>query len=429
MPQRAGDGVMISIHRLTMYYLLAIPIVAGISTLQFDTGEFTFTGWIWVVQFFLGIALFTLVLFEPTSGRASAGRSWIPLCIWIWLSILWCRDPGRRNIQEAMQLCMPVLVGMLAARTIRTEVELKQFLRMFVVTFVLLAAFVYLYSAEAYDREWIEKRARPAALTTAFVGCVFLGGLSKNFWLSLSGWGACVLLTTLTQSRMATLALLSALVLYPNYRSKLVNLTGMVGIAVLALVLFYTPIFQERFFKGSGTISDVTSGDFESAGRFNAWPYILDEALKHPTLGTGVGSAFDYVPTVWKDSKYVHNDYLRMFFELGIVGLTLFVLAFVCQFAVLYRCINSSTGVVQTAFTICWLGFCVLMVSCATDNTILYNIYFTNPLFAVLGGASGVAYAESRAVQALDRASPRRRLVARSLNGRARYGGNRLAPD
>jgi hypothetical protein len=36
-----------------------------------------------------------------------------------------------------------------------------------------------------------------------------------------------------------------------------------------------------------------------------------------------------------------------------------------------------------------------LFISSCTDNTITYHIYFTNPLFAILGAAYGVVAAES----------------------------------
>ena len=416
---------MTGLHKLTIWYLLLIPIVGGLSTLEIETGSgFTLTGLVWVGQAAVG---FLILLFGYVTGtfRGSAGTwgPWIVLCGWIWLSLMWCNDLSRRNIQEALQLCTPLLVGLIAAAAIRTREDLKRLLQVFGITFVLVAIYAC-FAIGVMDEEWVRKRTRPAALTTALVGCVFMASFPRRFWLPLIGWGACLLLTTLTESRMATLVLLAVPVLHPSYRNKLWNLATAVGFAGLGALLFYAPVFQQRFFKGGGgTLSDVASGNFSGAGRFEAWPYILQEAWQQPVLGSGVGSAFEFVPTVWDKVNHVHNDYLRFFFELGAVGLAIFIVAAVWQLAVLYRRIGRSEGVVRTALVACWLGFCVLFISCATDNTILYNIYYMNLLFAVLGGAYGVAWAESHSQQVADAPDAWSVAGVRELRG---YGGIRL---
>lgn len=387
------------LKKVTLWYLLSIPIVAGISTLEFQTSSgFTFTGLVWAGQAAAGLMILAVgFLSRDFHVQLRSWWPWLAFCGWIWLSLLWREQFSRQSIQEATQLCMPVLVGMIAAAMIHTREDLKRLLRTFGITFVLLALYSILVFGN--DDEWARERIRPAALTLALMGCVFMGSFPRRFWLPLSGWGACILLSMLTESRMATLALLVIPVIHPAYQRKLTNVVMATGVASLAMLLFFTPIFQERFFGegGGGTLSDVVSGQFSGAGRFEAWPYIQERAWEQPLLGWGVGSAFEFVPTVWDDTFYPHNDYLRIFFELGMIGVALFVAAGVWQLVALYLRVNRSKGIVRTAFVACWLGFCVLFISCATDNTILYNIYYTNLLFAVLGGAYGVTWAESHA--------------------------------
>jgi O-antigen ligase len=207
----------------------------------------------------------------------------------------------------------------------------------------------------------------------------------------------CLVATTLTHSRMATLALLVAPILYPHFKGKLMWKMAAVGVfVVLGLVIFQTQTFQERFFQsGQGTLSDVFAGDFKDQGRFEAWAAMWDEAWNRPVLGAGVGASFEYVPTIWPEMNHIHNDYLRIFFEFGLIGFALFVSVCAWQLSVIRRQIDArSGGAVRTAFSAAWLGFCVMLITCTTDNTIIYNVLFTNPLFAVLGAAFGVAWAE-----------------------------------
>ena len=39
-------------------------------------------------------------------------------------------------------------------------------------------------------------------------------------------------------------------------------------------------------------------------------------------------------------------------------------------------------------------GFCGLLITCATDNTLIYNLYYTDPLFALIGAVYGVVLAD-----------------------------------
>jgi len=183
-------------------------------------------------------------------------------------------------------------------------------------------------------------------------------------------------------------------VIFPLFQRRLTNIATACVFALLGIGLFYTPVIQKRFFEdGSGKLSEAFQGDYAGAGRFEAWPLIWEEAWKRPLLGDGVGSAYDFVPEVWEDTNHCHNDYLRLFFETGVVGLTFFLIAAISQLVTLRRRIVESRSVVRTAYTAVWLGMWAMLVSSATDNTILYNIYYTDLLFAVLGAAYGVTAA------------------------------------
>jgi O-antigen ligase len=207
----------------------------------------------------------------------------------------------------------------------------------------------------------------------------------------LAGWTFCLLVTVVTGSRMASLALLVAPIFHPLTRHRAWNLIAAGLLVLLALGLFYTPYFQQRFFyTGSGTLEDLFAGEFLSFGRFEAWPDIWDEAWLHPWLGAGVGTTYDFVPTVWPEMNHVHNDYLRLGFEVGLVGLAVFLGVVAYQLWDIRRQIRSSQGPLCEAFCACWLGLILLLVTGLTDNTLIYNLWYTDPLFALLGAAYGL---------------------------------------
>jgi O-antigen ligase len=293
---------------------------------------------------------------------------------------------------------MPVVVGLLAASTFRSDGDMQRLIIAFGIASSLLVLFAICYVLEILDRGLMETHLRAAALSGTLCGCVFLAFFPRQKMLALAGWAACLLVATLTSSRMATLALLVVPIFHPHFRRR----TWWKGIAAalfaaLGLIVFNTPVFQEHFFEsGTGSVSDLFSGDFKDLGRFEAWSLMWDKAWQKPWLGRGMGSAFNFVPTIWEDMHQIHNDYLRIFYELGAVGLLLFAAVALWLIIALRRLSKSMTNEsARIAFTGAYLGFIAMLVTCMTDNTLLYNTFYTNPMFALLGAAHGVASSSS----------------------------------
>ncbi len=387
---------------LTVWYVALIPVVAGMSTLEFQIGGFNYTGYMWLVLLPVGVFLLATNRLTGTDpGGIIPCWPWLVWCGFVCLSVLWSYEIGRRNVQEALQFSMPVIVAFVAASAVRTPEDLRKVFAAFGVSLCLLLAFTLAYVTERFDREWMDTHVRAAALAATLVGCVFLAWFPRYKLLPLTGWASCLLITALTSSRIATAALLLAPLIHPLFRRPAWKVAVAGAVMIVGLLLFQTETFQEHFFEtGQGTLQEAASGNIKDFGRADAWYAIWNEALERPLIGSGVGSAFDFVPTVWNDMNHVHNDYLRVFYELGFLGLTLFLFVCVWQLVSLRRQIRvTEDGPVRIAFVAVWLGFCALLLTCSTDNTIIYHMFYMNPLFALLGAAYGVAWAEQHPEQ------------------------------
>jgi hypothetical protein len=389
-----ATGVSASGWSLGYLYILAVPLGAGLATVVgVNIAGVAYTGLMW--SFFLVVGA---VLILAERDPASDNRIYFPLAMWIpwvgflWLSLSWCKDLELRNLQDALQITMPLLVGAAASLFVRSEEQLNRLLRIFGPTLLLLTFWVIVEHYGVLEKLKLEVADRSLALTAGLTGCVLMSWFPARIFGPLLCWACAVGLTVLTGSRMATLALLLVPVLHPLYRSKLQNVVVLGASMVLGLLLFYTPTFQERFFyTGSGTLQDVYEGDFLTFGRFETWPDIWEEAWRQPWLGHGIGTAYNFVPTVWEEMHFCHNDYLRVGFELGLVGLCLFVAVLAWQIRHVWVRMRQSEGVLRTAFAASWLGLMVFVISAWTDNTLSYNLWYMNPLFAVMGAAYGVA--------------------------------------
>jgi O-antigen ligase len=192
---------------------------------------------------------------------------------------------------------------------------------------------------------------------------------------------------------MATLAMLFLPLLHPSYKRSGWKLAGTAVLTVAAYGVFQSTVFQERFFtSGSGTLEDIWHGDFSSSGRLEAWPLIWEKAMTRPWLGHGVNSATHFVPQVWPRMQSPHNEYIRIVFESGFIGLGLFLLAMIRQIADLRHRICCDKGTVRTAFVAVYLGLVIALVTSLTDNTFLYTMRYMSPLFVLLGAAYSVEH-------------------------------------
>jgi len=375
-------------------YVLCVPLAAGMATARgASIGGYNYTGWMWI--FFLASGLISILAVKALDRQARVAFPFAPWCVWygfLGLSLVWCRDLGPRNVQDFLQISMPLVIAMAASMFIETEAQLKILLRMFAVTLGLLSFSMLIGRLGLLGDLDMENATRPMGLTAALIGCVFIAGCPERLLKPLLLWGVCILFATLTAGRMATMVVLLLPILHPQFRGWRWRLMVLLVMAVVGTALFYTPVFQKQFFHaGSGTLTDLFQGQIRGSGRFEAWPLILEEAMKAPILGHGVGTTYEFVPTVWVRMNHVHNDYLRIGFEVGVVGLVLFLCVVIWQLVELKRQIARTTGLVQHAFVAGFLGFCVFLITSTTGNTLVNNLWFMNPLMALVGAAYGAS--------------------------------------
>jgi len=313
----------------------------------------------------------------------------------VWLSILWKDGLETRDLQFAIQICLPLLVGIVASMFVTSRGQLDTLRAMYPLALVMIVGILLMQYRNVLGLEYMS--TRQTAMTVALIACVFLADSPGRVVRPLLGWGLCLAVCALTESRMAVLIVLALPVLHPAYRQPLRRLGACLVIGAVCLGMFYTPPVQQQLFAGGrGGVSDLFDGGVSGTGRFYAWSLILAEAQEHPILGAGVNSSYDFVPTVWVSMTAPHNDYLRIGFEFGLVGLGIFLLVMTWQLVDLTRWIRRSHGSVRRAFTVSFLGLVVFLIAACTDNPLGYNIGLGCPIFALMGAAHGVSRYEAQ---------------------------------
>ncbi len=387
--------------RLGTLYIFSVPFLAGIATMRGESlalAGFNYTGFLWSSVLLIGVFLLLL-----ERGLRPANRIHLPLAYWlVWLtlvgmSFLWIDAPALPQVREAVQMGVPVLMGVLAGLFVRLRERLEQLLHAFYYAVPVLWVFAVLWACTDFDEAvrldvFVEKRA--LALTAVIVGGVYMAGLQREQARGWIGWILCLGVTVVTGSRMASLAMLLLPLLNPVVRNPVRKTAILMTIGLVGLAVYLTPTFQERFFGGKSY--GAVQGEFDSAGRFDAWPLILAEALREPWFGHGIGTVQRFVPEVWPGVPHPHNDYLRVGYELGAVGVVLFVAVMIWQLVSLGRWVRRTDGVVQQAFAASWLALAVFLPIAFTDNPMTYTLCYMNPVFVLMGASYSVACNEQR---------------------------------
>lgn len=119
--------------------------------------------------------------------------------------------------------------------------------------------------------------------------------------------------------------------------------------------------------------------------RINMWGDAYNKALESPIIGFGTGSSetiIEQTRGTYRGSVEVHNDYIKIFLEQGIIGLTIYVFLILnILFNLYYRYIKSKNIYILTIAVLMTIIYIVSLWDNLLRGTVLMWI-----LFLLLGG-------------------------------------------
>ncbi|MBM4000864.1 MAG: O-antigen ligase family protein [Planctomycetes bacterium] len=378
--------------------LLLIPWNAALVYLDIAVGGRSLPGMLWVGFIpALAVAFPMEARLAPHARIALPYANWLVWSAWVWASLVWCDVPGLRAVQDAMQLTLPIAIGMFSSLAVRRSDHLETLLRSVCASGAFVVAIAVLSRTGILARLGIATDDRSSALYAVLVGAVLLAHYPPRAGWAAMGWAAMLLPALVTGSRMATAVYLSLPMFHPRLSIR-ARLLSLVVLALIGWTVFQSAGFQHRFFgeAGTGTLAQVMRGEFLSFGRFENWPAIWREARARPWLGHGAGYSAAFVPKVWENMTHPHNDYLRVFLEFGSLGFVIFGFAAATQYVALHRLALTTRGAVRRAYTAAMLGWWGFLLTSLTDNTLVYNAAYMSPLFMLVGAAYGTAFHKPR---------------------------------
>ncbi|WP_187118543.1 O-antigen ligase family protein [Bacillus smithii] len=175
---------------------------------------------------------------------------------------------------------------------------------------------------------------------------------------------------------------------YPKkpIKSRIIHkfFTAKVEFLILIVGFVGKNIILSRFSLISEVYSNHGINTGNSIGwRLNVWDIIFKLGLEKPFFGHGLGSSNLVVGSVYKGNFFApHNEYLRLFYETGGIGLILFIISILVT--IVYY-LQHGDRKNKLFFLSCVVAYLVMM---STDNIMIYkeiSIIF----FALIGGILG----------------------------------------
>ncbi len=398
--------LMLGITRTPREYIIfwsfATPIfyiIFGAKTIFISLG---FTD----VELFSGVLpiLVTVMAFmklTPNEKRRAwkySPKLWFLFLGYYGLSLFWSDNAGT-GVRTVIQVAFPSFLYLIAFNIIQGDGHIAKYFKILMIINVIVATFDA-YNAVAgwsymngsgYMNEGVIGYRTVSAYFYATMGVLFFVRMMDKFSvLHLLVFILDVALLLMMASRTPTYTFILGITIAIIYRRNIAfTLIGIFALAVFVGLLFILPS-KSRF------INEDNSLNRSDSGRNFFQQFFETRAEEAPPWGWGAGSSEKYA--YWISSHITnvgapHNEYLRIKFDGGQLGLVLFY-------------IGLADLLVRGLFLGRWLKkyfpFKAILImtpvmfalSCTNDNTFFYFYVFTQYLFTFMGFGARIAYEE-----------------------------------
>jgi O-antigen ligase len=415
----AGRSSSLSLLHLVMALPMLMAAFAGLPRL-INVGPISGMGAITIVN--TGLAAAALLACQNYPKRLLL--RWLPYMVflmWAAMSVTW-DPPGSTGIQNGLVYSffglLVLLSGTLAFRNpgrVQYVID-RSFLWIDCVSLGLVALELSVHGLTKDTEEgwWIGPR--PLAILGVLVVSRHLARWyygSGAARISIVLW-MCAMVVSVSRSATAAALLLVGLVVLAQVRFRLkraaLSIPAAAGavLIIVALALYWKPL-HDHMFVGD-TKLQIGGTKINVSGRFTMWGAVVASGSEHPWTGQGLGSSQGIVYSAFAGHEtqmtQPHNDYLRLWHDLGVVGLFLYLMAVGTWMWTLgrewYRAEGRRTSA-EMEFT-ALLALVALSLLAVTDNPLVYQ-----PIMAVSGvlvgaglGAGANRQAQASRVRVLD---------------------------
>lgn len=347
---------------------------------------FTLRGWSWILPLVMSMVL----LVSPRAKRIEySWHIWLPWFCWV---VFKTDFTDRNAVQRFGLLITPIFVLCAAAslRSISVKVIKKSYLALFVGS-------VLVYCGAVADSHTVKALADwyvlgGIAMTFTLLAVASLSYTEQSRLIGYTCLIVCFAVLVLTESRMPLLVIPAMFIVgysKDGLRARLA--LGMV-IIILALWAFHTePVQRSLFHRNYGDLNDLLSFNpqiVNMAGRLTVWPLYM-ENINSIWFGDGSASSVYFGQSIFGNTMWAHphNEYIRVLFDYGVVGVILLSIPVLHLVFIILR----QTRTLKLKTDSRWLsmisvnGILVILLLGISGNSLIYIAYIGNMVFMTVG--------------------------------------------
>jgi O-antigen ligase len=216
--------------------------------------------------------------------------------------------------------------------------------------------------------------------------------------------GVWIVLTMTRIALLGTAAAFTAVAIYNAWRDRDYRLPAAAVLVALLVSVPLAPIALERTFGSGFGFADALALATDPVALFHrmnfqgreiVWPVVAQSFLSNPVLGQGLGTSTHITLSLfdWRAAGVVHNEYLRLAADTGLIGVALFAAAMVAWLGAAARAARAP-GLVREFAIPAGAGIVAWAVVALTDNPFDYYAPFTQYIGLAAAGAVALSAAD-----------------------------------
>jgi O-antigen ligase len=353
----------------------------------------------------IGFVLYAFMFYKPPKF-SSIYFFYLAFLVWMAASLFWADSIGY-GLRNYLKYLYPFLIMLFAMTFVKSPEFIYIAMRRMLIVAFILSIFLggmmtnvlkiwYFYGDGLF---W------PMSTLADFLG--IMSGVSFVMWwrtgekkyLLLIAW---FFLSSVLQSvRTGLLAIFLVLMFASYFRYKALSFPYIAGLLfVAAASVVFIPQVHDKMFRASAKVtsindlSSVSTDNIDSNARFAMWDWALKKFYDgHEATGSGLGTVQHYMYDhyVWGGLTELHNDYVQILSDVGLIGLVLYALFPISIFLYAWRFIMSRhLSGSKVSWLLAILAFISALTTMMTDNVVNYSFAVHSYPFMLIGIA--VAY-------------------------------------
>lgn len=191
-------------------------------------------------------------------------------------------------------------------------------------------------------------------------------------------------------TRIVIVAFVLALIIIALWlrKFKLMLLFAIIPIIIILLFPSYITLVVKESFRGIEDISGLRNLSLTEipyyikfTGREILWYEAITGFVKNPILGNGTGYSNLSVKLITNGIEQVHNDYLKILCDMGIIGLILYLSIYISMLKKSVRIYLADKVNSRQAYILFIITMLQIIIFSITDNVISYAPYILTYLF------------------------------------------------